>query len=359
MRMPRTRTQLRLERLEAKIDQLTLISESAQRNSNEALSLIRDLDHAAGASRPRHVVWLVIALVACVVGAITFTSLGAQAFNVPIASSDGFGSIDVAWGTDMPEVGEFEKINEVQAWVEIVTDEGFDRTSIDVRFPPESAGRDFLIVLKGFAQFKKFSESSYRVVTRQCEELPGISEDCQIISGTIPTGLPTDRFAGGYCVSHAEGEASPLVSLHGESKAIEATNWAYNTVSSPSIWGEKFALRTTTYQTIDLGARFAFANLDGCAIILRSIVRTTVETDPVQEDLLSDTFVRSGDNLAGVSTIVTKDRNADSIGQSFLATGAVFAGLAAGLAPGLASLVRKSRSGRRRFAAGPAPAPAP
>jgi hypothetical protein len=137
----------------------------------------------------------------------------------------------------MPEVGEFGEINDVQAWVQIVTDEGSDCASIHVRFPPESAGREFLIVLKGLAQFREFSEPGYPVVTRQCEELPGISEDCQIISGTVPTALPKDPFVGGYCASHAELEVSSLVSLRGRSKAIEATNWAYNTVGSPSIWG--------------------------------------------------------------------------------------------------------------------------
>lgn len=276
--------------------------------------------------------------------------MGAQTFNKPIAIPDALGSIDIAVETGEPETEKYADSNDTQTWVELITDEEFDSTSIDVWFPPESAGDRFLIVLKGPAQFEQFEEGSVRSEIEQCETLPGIYEECQLVYGQVPDTGSTSSEAGHACWPKTGAGDGPMLTLRGRTSAVHQVNWAFNVVASPAIYGEPFATRTGDYESIELPGIFAFAEIDGCKIIQKSIARTAVETHPSQTSSKDDYFVWWLEDLSSNTAVVTKDRRADTTGQIMLAIGAAIAGLGIGLVPVAFEAYRFNGARRRSLA---------
>lgn len=352
MRLPWTLSKARFERIEARLDVLSAELSLANRLAQESRLERKLLEDSVAAQPVRRTIWLTCSVALCFVGAIFLTMSATQVFSPPSTYSN-LGSIDVAFEADGSIDSGVSAPNTARTWVEVVTDEAFESTSISIWFPPESVGRDFLVVLKGTAKFGAFEQAGFRLTENSCEVLPGIEEPCQFIHGTVPAQDSASLGADHSCWPDEPGWLGSAVVLQGDTSAIDQSNWAYNVIASPAIYSRSSATRASIFETVQLPGVFALTDISGCKTIVPSTTRTVVDARPRPEVGLEARQTWWSDDLRSNASVVTKDRRAEALGQILLALGAAIAGLGVGLIPVVFEARRSNKLRRRARAAIP------
>lgn len=311
---------------------------------------LRRLRAAIEEQRPRRAgrLWAV-AVVCLAVGAV-LTLTGARAFARPVPLTEGYAAVDVAWQTDEPATRGAREPNAARAWVEVVTDGSVDSdTTVRIWFPPEAAGRPFLLALTATARFEDPTsrDTRIRAESHRCQEVPGLVEDCQLLFGTVPAeqGLTSGTHA--CWPPDRTSDAGPVVEVRGRTGAVEHVDLFHTVAAAPAVHGSPFATRARDYQRVPLPSTYALAELSGCTVVRTSPVEHVVDWYPDGATRTDTGMVQATGHGRGEWVVLTRDRDAEFIGQALIAVGATVAGLGVGFVPAAVDAHRVNADRRR------------
>ena len=345
----------------------------ARQSADEVLSKLRELEEEerqeqGGATRPGRVLRLVALCLAffSLAGFLTYTAV--EGFADPLAVPTGSDYVALAVQTPQPTPAQ------LQAWptsnLPISISATFDQdddnyASYEVTAPAKYAGRRYVLMLAGTARIDQPSrlgdepplQARSLTCTYQVQGLPQRSTSpCQLISGTFPAEADVymQDSGDGEVVGGGGGSAPDAVeiAIGGVSHITTGSNWAYQEYSLPSVDGWQPGYETGSYlqqwNGVPLGGWYETGDGTGCREDQLPVNAELTDVYQAATQSESGELIWDQSGADGPAALVTRQRDADEIGNALLALGAATAALAIGFVPVAYDADRERRRALKR-----------
>lgn len=238
-----------------------------------------------------------------------------------------------------------------------------DYADYELVAPAAYAGKKYAIVLEGNARIDEpaslMSQPPFSSKSVNCKYpagyTPTSTSPCQLIIGTFPKltgfGAGEEMSAPGECSQNGKFGASWTnkyveISIAGASHMRTNSNWAYDSYSLPSLVSMGWGSSVDQWYGISLGGWYQPGITSGCRVdILPVEAEVTDEYEPATQSYPN---VLVWQSIDGVAALVTRQRDADEIGNALLAIGATTGALAIGFIPLAYEANRMRRRARKR-----------
>jgi hypothetical protein len=291
---------------------------------------------------------------------------GAAGLRDPSADGHTFGNVGIAVETDGKPTNAFALPFENPATFGVAgAFEPEENVAFyDVFFPKEFVGKKFALLLEDGAILSKITAGASQTPrARPCRQAGGAGETafsinhrCQIIYGTVPA-MPTTAdvigslIAPGSCIIKELPEqfTMPHIEIWGmlETPILSRLDWAHEQATFPGMGSGMSNASFDKWNGIALDRWYGTGLQDACKVSNIPLNDKITDSNPSELTMDHDVLGWYGDQALLSSSLVARQRDADSTANAFVAVGGILAGLAVGLVPVVYEAVRAARRRRK------------